>query len=49
MSFNYLSVWFTRGEGREEILIANMFGSQGEGRDDITKLHFYPYNLTKIS
>jgi hypothetical protein len=49
MSFNYLFVWFARGEGREEILIANMFGSQGEGRDNITKLHFYPYNLTKIS
>jgi hypothetical protein len=37
------------GEGRENILIANMFGSQGEGRDDIIKLHFNLYNLTKFS
>jgi hypothetical protein len=37
------------GEGREEILIANVFGSRGEGRDDKTKLLFYPYNLTGVS
>jgi hypothetical protein len=47
--FNYLYVWFKRGEGREEILITNVFGSRGEGRDDKTKLFFYPYNLIKVS
>jgi hypothetical protein len=35
--------------GWEDVLIANLFGSPGEVRDDITKLHFYPYNLTKVS
>jgi hypothetical protein len=37
------------GEGREGILIANVFGSRGEGRDDKTKLLFYPYNATRVS
>jgi hypothetical protein len=37
------------GEGREVILIANMFGSRREGRDDKTKLLFYPYNFTRVS
>jgi hypothetical protein len=37
------------GEGREVILIANMFGSGREGRDDKTKLLFYPYNFTRVS
>jgi hypothetical protein len=43
--FNYLYVWFKRGEGREGILITNVFGSREEGRDDKTKLLFYPYNF----
>jgi hypothetical protein len=47
--FNYLHVWFRRGEGREGILIANVFGSRGEGRDDKIKLLFYPYNLIRAS
>jgi hypothetical protein len=33
------------GEVREEILIINVFGSRGEGRDDKTKLLFYPYSF----
>jgi hypothetical protein len=28
-----------------DILIANVFGSRGEGRDDKTKFSFYPYNI----
>jgi hypothetical protein len=37
------------GEGRELILIANMFGSRREWRNDKTKLLFYPYNFTRVS
>jgi hypothetical protein len=38
-----------RGEdGRRKILIVNVFGSGREGRDDKTKLLFYPYNITRV-
>jgi hypothetical protein len=37
------------GEGREGILITNVFGSGREGRDDETKLFFYPYNAIRVS
>jgi hypothetical protein len=47
--FNYLYVWFKRWEMREDILIVNVFGSRGEGREDKTKLLFFPYNITRVS
>jgi hypothetical protein len=36
------------GEGRERILIVNVFGSRREGRDYKIKLLFYPYNITRV-
>jgi len=33
---------FNKGEGRGDILIKNVFGSQGEGRDFKIILLFYP-------
>jgi hypothetical protein len=38
-----------RGEERAKNLIANMFGSHGEGIINKTKLLFYPYNFTSDS
>ena len=34
---------------KEGNLIKHMFGSQGEGKDFITNLPFYPYNLINVS
>jgi hypothetical protein len=36
------------GDGRERILIVNVFGSRREGRDYNIKLLFYPYNITRV-
>jgi hypothetical protein len=37
------------GKGGGRFLIINVFGSRREGRDDKTKLPFYPYNLIRVS